>query len=217
MALDIRAAIAHLSQNPAARDLPLVLYGHSMGAYAAAVAAAECPQVQAVASIAGFNDPMEVMLQEGMQRVGNAAYIGYPFLYLRNLLTFGSLADQSAADAIDRSCAAFLIVHGSGDENIAPPQSIWGQMRQIENENASFLQIDEPLRNGHFGAWLSRDALEEREKIETQFALLQQRYDGDIPQNVLSHFCAQMDAPALLELDENFMRTVTDFYEKAVQ
>ncbi len=216
MALDLIAAIDYAATLPQLGKLPVLLYGHSMGGYATAIAAQQRPQVQAAVSISGFDSPMDMMVATGKDYAGDVALLGYPFLYLHNAITFGDYANCTAVDAINRADAEFLIVHGSQDEVIALEDSILGQKEQITNPAVTYLLISEPLRNGHTALWLSPEAAAYSQQAHAQLDALKQTHGGKLSQAEFQEFYDGLDAQALYRLDESFMSTVVSFYLAAI-
>ncbi len=216
MVRDVRAAMDYLSENTETADLPLMLYGHSMGGYAATVAA-EGSRSAAVVSIAGFDSPMDIMLNNGLRYVGGVAWLGYPFLYLQNRMTFGADADRHAVDAINGTDAPFLIVYGAQDRVIRPEESIYGNRDAIYNPEVSYLLVDEGERGGHSYAWYSSEAVAYRIELEEQLEAMEEQYgSGTIPAEVMDEFCDGIDRDRLFELDTDFMDTVLQFYTDAL-
>lgn len=216
MVLDVLAAIDYLETEERSQ-LPLVLYGHSMGGYAVIVAAGESEAVEAVVSISGFDSPMGLMLQMGRQRIGEVATVGYPFLYLHNWLTFGPYTDRSAAEVIDQSDAAFLIVYGAEDDIVVEETSIYGCREEICNPEADFRLVTEPLRNGHSAAWLSEDAVAYRDTLLGELDAQKEAHGGRLPPEEFARFYGQIDQERLFSLDEEFMERVLEFYRAAVE
>ncbi len=215
MVRDVRAAMSCLSEHPATAELPLMLYGHSMGGYAVSVAAEDSESL-AVVSIAGFDSPMEIMLNKGRRYAGGVAVLGYPFLCLQNKLTFGADADRHAVDAINRTDRPFLIVYGTADEIISPEESIWGNRDAIRNPAVSYVLIDESGRDSHTAAWYSAEAMAYRATLAEELADLTERYDGRIPAEALAAFESDVDYERLHEPDTAFMDTVLQFYTDAL-
>ncbi len=211
MALDLRAAMTMLGSHPETAELPLVLYGHSMGGYAATVAA-EDGGAEAVVSIAGFDSPMQLMLDFGLEFVGGVAYVGYPFLYLQNLMTFGEYADRRAVDAINASDASFLIVYGTDDDVVGEAESIYGKREEIKNPDVSYILIDDPNRNAHSTAWLSGEAAARREAFTEHLESLRDD-NGELPVGVLG----KSDDIEFFELDLEFMNTVLEFFAESIK
>ncbi len=215
MALDLEAAVDYVTGHEATASLPLMLYGHSMGGYAVAVAA-EHEAVKAVVSIAGFDSPMDIMMDRSREYVGGVATLGYPFLRLQNKITFGDLADRSAIECINRSEAAFLIVYGADDRIVSREDSIYGNRGEIINPHVSYLFVDDEWRDDHSTVWFSAEAVAYREVLEDELAALIERYGDRIPADILTSFCEGIDREVLFDLDEGFMSEVLQFYNRAL-
>ncbi len=214
-AIDLLCAIDYITADARLGSLPLMLYGHSMGAYAAAIASAR-PEVKGAVCIAGFDSPMDILAASGRDYVGPLAMCGYPFLSLYNRLTFGDAANESAVEAINASSAAFLIVHGSHDTVIADTDSLYGHRAEISNPNATYLLIDEPGRDGHSGAHYTADAMGYRASLEADLAALSEAFGEQIPDDVLAAFAAEIDGARLFATDPAFLSAVLDFYASLV-
>ncbi len=216
MVPDLTAAIKYISAEPRLSELPILLYGHSMGGYAAAVAAASSDNVAAVVSIAGFDSPMEVMLNSGKRMCGDVAIIGYPFLYLYNKMVFGSDVNRSAVDAINRSDAAFLIVYGADDRVIHEEESIYGNRDGIVNPDVSYCYVEDELRSGHNGAWLTSEAVAYRTEAEDALLQMEEAQGDELTKEAFADFYGGLDHGQLYELDEAFMSRVVAFYLAAI-
>ncbi len=216
MVRDLRAALDWVSGQETLCDLPLLLYGHSMGGYAAAVLS-EDERVSAVISVSGFDSPMDIMLDRGREYAGEAAVLGYPFLCLQNKLTFGADADKSAVDAINRAQTPILLIYGSDDDVVSEEDSLYGAREDITNTRAWFYYVSDEGRNGHSGLWFSAEAMAYRAELEAEASILSARYGGEIPVDVLAEFYDKIECARLYELDESYMYIVMSFYNSALQ
>lgn len=191
--LDTAAAIAHIRRDDVLGKLPLVLYGHSLGGYAAATALFDSPDIRAAVCVSGFDSPNENMYYNAKSRVGVLADIQYPFMCLQNYFLFGDKSDTSAISAINATDTPVMIVGGDSDETVPDAISILHKADKITNPNAVTLKIEEAYRGEHSTAWLSRDAAEYVVTAENP-----------------------TDKTRANKLDEGFMQTVMQFFEKAV-
>ncbi len=191
--LDTAAAIAYVSADKALSKLPLVLYGHSLGGYAAAAALADSPEVRAAVCLAGFDSPNENMHYSAKKYVGILADLQYPFMCLQNFFLFGDKADLSAVSAINQSQKPVMIIGGNSDETVPPEISILSKADKITNPNAVTLEITEEYRGEHSTLWLSRDA--------AKYLCESERPD---------------DKQRANELDAAFMEKVTGFFREAI-
>lgn len=113
-ALDLDAALTRAEQE----DLPILLFGHSWGGYAAAAVLGGSHDVTASVCAAGFDTPLGLMRQTARRLCGPVAELGVPFLWIDQRLRFGAAADVSGAKAAAASGVPVLVLHGSDDGTI---------------------------------------------------------------------------------------------------
>ncbi len=189
--------IAYLDYRQAQGEtLPLVLYGHSAGAYAAAtVLDGDGYPVCGSVCLCGFDSPLSVMLYHARQRVGVLADAQYPFLLLENLFLFGKDADISAIESINHSKAHVLLVESSSDDLVPHELGLLRNGSEFSNPNVSAVTVDSHWRNEHNTPWLSSAAAE---------------YVGSIAPG------ETVDKQRSCELDPAFMEQVLAFFTEAV-
>ena len=113
-ALDLDAALTRAEQE----DLPILLFGHSWGGYAAAAVLGGSHDVTASVCAAGFDTPLGLMRQTARRWCGPVAELGVPFLWLDQQLRFGTAANVSGAETAAASGTPVLVLHGSDDGTI---------------------------------------------------------------------------------------------------
>lgn len=147
--IDLEAALDFLGENGRFGREKLLLFGHSAGGYAVCCAAKECADVAGVVSVSGVNSAMEALVGVSSEKVGSLARLNYPFLYLCEAMLFGTeRVDASAAERLQESGVPALIVHGSGDELVAPDRA--GILSHVRGEGPiRTLVWDVPGQNGH--------------------------------------------------------------------
>jgi pimeloyl-ACP methyl ester carboxylesterase len=153
--LDLYAALSHIEREDELSALPLLLYGHSWGAYAAASVPANLPEglkerVAAVVSISGYNSPNGICREHAKKAIGPIAVIEYPFIALENFFLFGKASAVSAAHSINAASVPVLIIHGTKDKMIDfNGASIIAQKNRIVNPKAEYYIRDKEGQNGH--------------------------------------------------------------------
>ena len=207
---DLLAAIDFVRQ----KQLPVYLYGHSLGAYAVAAALDET-EVTAAICLSGFDSPVGMMHDSAKDYVGILADVEYPFLYLQNVLTFGDDADDKAIESINAVDTPVLLCHGSEDKTIPYARSLNAQSDRLKNPNAVCHTIDADFRSGHNYAWLSADAARYMAQKQEELDDLQKACGGDLPQPVLDDFYRDFDAEKAAQTDGSFMDGVLRFYQEA--
>ncbi len=193
---DLSAFLACQKQSDAWRGLPVVLYGHSAGAYAAAAELPAHPEIRAAVCISGFDRPVALMHAHAKKRVGFPADLEYPFLYLENVLLFGVDADDSARAAIDEVTTPVLIVGGNSDDLVPYGNSLIRDPKAYANPNVRCIEITSAYRNEHSTPWLSVGAARYRAELT----------DADPIDKALAN-----------ELDPAFTEMLLQFYEAALR
>ncbi|MDR1143848.1 MAG: lysophospholipase [Spirochaetaceae bacterium] len=194
--IDLDAALRYIEKTGGLKDLPVLLYGHSWGGYAAAAILAADHPITASVSVAGYNTPGGIVYETAQKLTGPLAPLIYPAIRLNNFFRFGREANAAAVPAINASRTPILIIHGTGDRTIRyDGASIIARRYQITSPGAEFYVRSGEGQNGHGSLFLSAAALAYAEQIQ------------DSP-------AAERDKFKLAELDEDYMNTVNGFYEK---
>ena len=191
--LDAAAAIEYIERQQRLRSLPLMLYGHSLGGYAAATVLEDEKDICAAVCVAGFDSPNGNMHYNAKKYVGVLADVQYPFMALQNRFLFGDKSDTSAVSAINASDKPVMIVGSDSDEIVPAQISILSRAGEITNPHAVCVEIKEQYRGAHSAAWLSADAA--KYLAETENPTDKRRANA---------------------LDEGFMQRVVAFYRSAV-
>ena len=118
--IDLDYAITYAEALPEAAELPTVLMGYSWGGLSVANALNTHPDVEAVASLAGWNRSMDMIEYRGCQMVGPMGKVLLPFVSAYEFVTYGGkYAFSSAIKGFENSDCEVLIVHGELDDTIA--------------------------------------------------------------------------------------------------
>lgn len=190
---DLRAYLSDAEQQ---QELPLVLYGHSAGAYAALSVLSEGFRIDAVVSISGFNSPTEMMLSQAKDRVGILADVEYPFMLLESWFLFGEDSDHDALTSINSVETPILLIEGSSDDFVSRELGLIRYQGCFRNPNVRCVEIQSEWRNEHSTPWLSEDAA----KYVCTYS------HAEPPDKTLAN-----------TLDPAFMSFVLDFYEQAAE
>lgn len=210
--LDLDAALTWVEGQSRFDSVPVFLYGHSWGGYAAAAIFHFGHEIAASVSVSGFNDPLGMIVEW----VGPAAYVEYPFLWLNQKLTFGDTLGLTAVDAINSTSTPVLIIHGSGDATVGyDTVSIIAFREKITNPNAQYVTRDQEGQDGHTSLFIARESLDYTEEVNREYDALWEQYGGEIPDEVNAAFYGGVDKFRTSRLDETFMGRVTAFYQEA--
>ncbi len=217
MKLDVIAAIHYVQGNSELCELPIVLYGHSMGGYAVATAIEQETDIAGVVCLSAFNRPTDIMRSQAKQYVGILADISYPFMWLQNTILFGSNANRSAAEVLKHTDIPVLVIYGTGDEVIPEKYALYSHKDEIDNPCVSFLLVEQDYRNEHSTLWLTSECARYTLAVHEEMDALDDKYHRDIPDDVYSEFMSRVDMSRLNVLDPTFMNMLDQFLTEAVK
>lgn len=116
--IDMDKAITFVEENDAIPDLPIVLFGHSWGAYSAGSVLTFHPEVMACISCAGFNASSDLIEIFGKEQAGGFIQVMMPFIRLHEWIRYGRYASSTCVDGFAATSAPIMIVQGEDDEMI---------------------------------------------------------------------------------------------------
>lgn len=211
--LDLKTALSYIEHDEALNSLPLMLYGHSWGAYAVTAILNEATDVQAVVSISGFNSPMGLLSEQIDSQLGWRSQFVIPFMELYQKALFGKNANHTAVDGINHSSSAVLIIHGNEDESIAyDGASIIAHKADIVNPNVIYHTASNDPQNGHNSLTKSLRNIAYVQLKNLEYEALYKEHEGEIPDDIKRAYYADVDRWLTSELDEGIMRIINDFY-----
>ncbi|MBP5445564.1 MAG: alpha/beta hydrolase [Acholeplasmatales bacterium] len=116
---DLNKAISYVKDNDKLKDYPIMLLGHSWGAYSVCSALKMHPDVKCIVSMSGFDNANDLMINSATKYVGSfLATLSAPYLKLYERMIFGSDTALSSTKGLENSeCKAFII-HSSDDKTI---------------------------------------------------------------------------------------------------
>ncbi len=216
--IDLDAALSYIEQDSRFAELPVLLYGHSWGGYAVTAILNYDHDIAASVSVAGFNKPMDMILEWTKDMMGGFAYVEYPYIYLYQMMLFGKNANLSAVDGINSTDTPVLIIHGSEDTTVGfTGAGTIAYREEITNPNVQYKICDKEKQNDHNRLFRSVDAISYGEELDAEYFELYEQYDGEIPDEVKSAFFAEIDKYRMNAFDEEYMQDVLEFYESAVE
>lgn len=215
--IDLDAALSYIEGESRFEGLPILLYGHSWGGYAVTAIFNYDHDIAASVGVAGFNKPMDMILEWTKNMMGNFAYIEYPYIYLYQKILFGKNANSSAVDGINHTDTPILIVHGNQDTVVGyTGAGIIAYSDTITNPNVQYKICDAEKQNGHNNLFMSLAAITYCNKIDQEYEKLHEQYGGNIPEKAEAEFYAGIDKCQTSELDSNFMQDILTFYESVI-
>ena len=120
--LDLQACLRYVYSQPELSSLPLLLYGHSWGGYAAdCIGALEHFPIRGIVSASGFYGSLSALAPYTRRHYGPLAPLPLLGIRLYQRLRFGRLAGITAVKGLSRQSCPVLIAQ-SNDDRILPYQ-----------------------------------------------------------------------------------------------
>mgnify|MGYP003299344577 CR=1 FL=1 len=213
--IDLDSAISHVKSLDEYASLPIVLFGHSWGAYSSASVLSMHPDVKAAVIVSGFNESEDLILHQGRQLVGVFADLTAPYVFLYERLKFGSeYADASALRGISDSNARVIVVHSEDDADV-PIEYGYGKLySELEgSERVEFIKYED---RGHSYVFCSENAHEYREALNEDYTAYVEahggKYNAEIKQEFMSEY---LDKSKCFEPDSELMAIIIETYDQS--
>lgn len=212
--IDLNAALTYVASNDTLNNLPVMLYGHSWGGYAVTAILNYDHKIKAVVSIAGYNAPFEILVEQARNMIGLFAYVAYPVEWAYQKMLFGSAADITAVDGINNTDTAVLIIHGNADQAISyDGAAIIAHQSKITNPNVEYKTCSAENQNGHSSLFRSSASNAYISEKNAVYKKIHEQWKGKIPADLKAEYYANLDKHLTSELDADFMSEVNKFFE----
>lgn len=216
--LDLKAALTYIKSNDKLNNLDIMLYGHSWGAYAVTAILDYDFNIAAVASIAGFNSPMELLKEQADNVLGVISPISYPVFLINQKMIFGNTIGVTATQGINNTDIPIMIIHGQKDEAIAyNGASIIANKDEITNPNVIYKTCNAENHNGHNNLFQSKVATEYINNKNLEYKETYDKYNGEIPDDIKAKYYEDIDRLKSSELDVDFMDEINLFFEMQLE
>ncbi len=206
---DLKYALDFVKSREDLNDMPLLLAGHSMGAYSVCnvSAIAKDAEIRGIVAFSPFNSPAKVLRDVAKTRTKADLSIFCPFIDIVNFIRYGKSGVLRSCDSIDNSTIPTLILHGGNDMQATTKNSPAGKPNRIKNNpNARTVIYDTKYHN----VYLSKNAEQYMNDTFAKIATLGENSPEayEIYQNI--------DYALITQEDLTVMETASTFFEECV-
>ncbi len=211
--IDLDYAIRFVKESEAFAELPIVLWGHSWGAYSTGSVLALHPDVKAAVLVAGFNTSIDVFESEGRKMAGDAVDIILPDAIKYEQKIFGDYANMNCLDGFAATEAGVMILHSADDEIIDKATSYDVFYKKYSSDpRFKFISYENRGHNYIFHSDGARAYITEfNANFDEYIANLE---GGFTPEAKAAYLTENLDRMKLYELDNELMEQMLEFYEK---
>ncbi len=214
--IDLDYAIRYVKQESKFENLPIMLFGHSWGAYSVGNVINFHPDVEAVAMMAGFNESIDMLIYEGRVVVGSIVDVLAPYIEIYEKIKYGEYAGTSAIEGFDSTDASILIIHSEDDERI--PYDAQYEMfynKYKDSERFEFISFED---RGHGYILESDEARIYIEQFNIEFKEFTSLSGDELTEELILEYVGEnFDAELYYGLDDVFMNQILDFYNSAIE
>jgi pimeloyl-ACP methyl ester carboxylesterase len=197
---DLDAVLEYVEKDHRFDKLPVMLFGHSLGAYASAAVLQYKHNITSVVAASGFDDPTE-QWEYSVKRFTNVfGKLLSPYSRMLMKTKFGDMAHFSAIDGINSTEIPLLIMQGTTDEFYGKVSSIYEHRDKISNKNCSLRLMNSENHHGHYDYFLSDKAVDYRNKIKNNETDKKEAIDKFL----------------YIEHDDEIMNFINEFYLEAL-
>ncbi len=197
------AAYIGVKRDERLKNKPVVLVGHSWGAYSVLAASASI-KVDGVVAMSGFNAPAKCVCDIVRSSGGGLGKLFAPLIHgwiaLFNFLKFGANGNIKAAKAVKKSGVKTLIIHGEQDDIVVGYKN--SAVNKVKGENVTTVLLPDKRHNPYNTV-----------AAENKLAELTGEHKFGDEAEAQAYF-ANFDWQAVTEEDEEVMRTIDEFIEK---
>ena len=202
--LDAAAMLDYVAADATLAALPLLLYGHSWGGYAAdAVHCGKRYPVRAIVSVSAYNEPLAVMEKTLQDKYGwlSRILIVPPVIFQR--LAFGKAANYSAVRGLGQVDCPVLVVHSRGD-TMLPFAGNYQKIYDAHRDKSNFCFI--PLEGENHNIGIPHGVNERRIALQRELRKAEEK-------EALS---AELWAVQMV-IDEEMLGQFAAFFEESLQ
>lgn len=214
--ISLSYAIEHLAEIEEYKNLPVMLFGHSWGAFSVGNVLNVHPEVSAAVIVAGFNESEDVMLNFSGKVFGPLADGLMTYVDLYEKLKFGKqVAKFSAINGMKNTNALIMITH-SKDDKIVPYRFGYAKFYKEFKENERFTFISHEKR-GHTGILYAPEAKKYEEEFENEYKAYLKRTGRKNNEKTKSEYTKfHFDKLRAFKPDPKLIKSALELYEKAL-
>lgn len=157
---DLDAVLDYVKNEKQFQSLPVVLFGHSLGAYASAAVLQYGHDIKSAIVASGSDMPKEQWEYSIERYIGIFHYVLKPFTKLFISIKYGDEVNLSAVDGINSVDIPVLVISGTDDIFYGGESPIYKKRYTIKNTNCIFILKNAEKHNGHYDYFLTDSAVE---------------------------------------------------------
>ena len=208
---DLDYVLNYVKTLPEYAGLPIMLMGHSWGAFCVTNILNFHPDIKAVVSVSGFDTSAALLEQYTEVNIGKAATLLMPYIRLYERIFWGKYATTSACQGFANSRARVMVIHSTDDPTVFPRVGYDRYYERFAEDDRFVFKLY--TNRGHSYPINSDAGRACRTKIkEGYFAVVKEKGEAAGEAYIQAH----MEREGCMELDEPLMKEVLALYESVM-
>lgn len=210
--IDLDYAIRYIKSQAEFSNLPIMLFGHSWGAYSVGSVLNIHPDINAVVMVAGFNKSMDIIEEEGRRMAGDAMNLFVPYLSFIERIKFGSYSKYTCVDGFDNSSAGVMIIHSADDKMV----SYENQYQMFDNKYSEIprFKFIPYVDRGHDFIYYTDESNQYKDALNKDLKEYSSSLDGELTAKIKTEYMNDhLDKSQLFELDTELFEQIITFYD----
>lgn len=209
--VDLDYVLNYVKTLPEYQDLPIMLWGHSWGAFCVCNVLNFHPDVKAVVAVSGFDTSAVLLKQYAEVNMGKVVTLLMPYISIYERLCWGKYAMTSACEGFANSKAKVMVIHSSDDPTVFAENGYDRYYEKFANDDRFIFRMYHD--RGHSYPVNSDAGRACRTKIkEGYFAVVEKEGKEAGEAYIASH----MEREGCMQLDEPLMQEVLAMFESAM-
>ena len=213
---DLDYAVSFVKQNEDFNGLPIAVFGHSLGGYAAAAVLNIHPDIKAAAVIAGFDNHLDMIKEHGQAAAGGFLMgLASPYISVYERFKFGKYASYAGVQGFEKSECQAVIVHSEDDSTVSMSNGYDRFYQKFKDDpRFSFIKYN---NRGHSYLYFSDAARSYMNEIEEAYSEYAAQNGGHSAGLKESYMRQNLDKQRYFELDDILMSSIADVFDRAVR
>lgn len=215
--IDLENAINFVKNEADFKNLPIFLFGHSMGGYATMSVLNKPIDVKGVVSVSGFNKLTDMIQSTIGEDIGILSNMMIPPIMLYETLKFKDYATFTSEKGIKNSKTKLFIIHSEDDELVNKKLSydVYKNLYETEYKNTDKIKFKLFKDKGHNYIFYKKEVFDdikefyrnEYKKYEENKNYINNFYENDFIKNSVW----------FNGIDNNFLDEILDFYNNILE
>ena len=191
------------------KNLPIILMGHSWGAYGVVSATEDIKGITAVVSLSGYNKPNDMMYGFVETNASSALAFTKPAIDFSLSTYYHGVSFFEAETAIKHNPdLPYIVVHGSND-TIVPLKgySIYDNVVRDNYHNVTTILLEEMT---HGAPWKTLAAVKYMAGVEADLKNLRKEYKNKLPEEVREQYLQTVDKDKSSDVNLPFLNLLNE-------